>query len=75
MDEPMNVSEMLADLQRHQEKIPADSTYPKQFMNEIFEHDKSIRESKAYSIFANQYEKVFADFMQKVKAEKSRVVL
>lgn len=69
MDEPMNVSEMLSDLQRYQEKIPADSTYPKMFMDEIFEHDKSIRESRAYNIFASQYEKTSAEFMKKVKAE------
>ena len=69
MDESMNVSEMLSDLQRYQEKIPADSTYPKMFMDEIFEHDKSIRESRAYNIFASQYEKIFAKFEQKVKAE------
>lgn len=69
MDKPMNVSEMLADLQRYQEKIPADSTYPKMFMDEIFEHDKSIRESRAYNIFASQYEKTSAEFMKKVKAE------
>lgn len=69
VDKPMDVSEMLADLQRYQEKIPADITYPKMFMDEIFEHDKSIRESKAYGIFASQYEKTSAEFMQKVKAD------
>ena len=69
MDKPMNVSEMLADLQRYQEKISADSMCPKKIMDEIFEHDMSIRESKAYGIFASQYEKIFAEFEQKVKAE------
>ena len=70
MDEPMNVSEMLADLQRYQEKIPANSTYPKKFIDEISEHDKSIRANKAYNIFADQYEKIFAEFVRKVKANR-----
>ena len=67
MDKPMNVSEMLADLQRYQEKIPADSTYPKKFIDEIYEHDKSIRACNAYNFFVSQYEKIFAEFLQKVK--------
>ena len=71
MDEPMNVSEMLADLQRYQEKIPADSMYPKKFMDEIFEHNQSIRESKVFDIFADRYKKTFAEFMKKVKVDEA----
>ena len=71
VDKPMDVSEMLSDLQRYQEKIPADSTYPKKFMDEILEHDKSIRACNAYNIFVSQYEKIFAEFLQKVKAEEA----
>ena len=70
MDNPMDISGVLTDLQRYQEKISTDSMYPKKFIDEISEHDKSIRASKVFDIFADRYEKTFAEFEQKVKAEE-----
>lgn len=67
LDTPMNVNEMLTALQNIQEKIPVNSVYSKRFMDEIHEHNKSIRGNKAYNIIAPQYEKIFAEFEQKVK--------
>ena len=71
VDKPMDVSEMLADLQRCLNNIPANSKYPKKFMDEILEHDKNIRACNAYNIFVSQYEKTFAEFLQKVKVEEA----
>lgn len=70
MDKPTDIEKLLVDLKHKVGQIKENSTLEANFIKEIKEYDKSIRESASFSCFASQYESIYSEFQKKVSVEK-----
>ena len=69
-DSPTDIEQMLFDLQRCVSSVPEGTFIDKMSMNEIYEHDTSIRKQSVFGIIESRYEPVFSGFVKKVVVEK-----
>lgn len=70
-DVPQDVDKMLFDMNSYVNAMPNSALTSKSALDEIYEHDRSIRNSSVYKIFASEYEKIFAEFVRKAKIDET----
>ena len=70
LDEPFNTNALLKRMELSASKIEQDTACPSNFLKEIEDNDKTIRNSKCYDMIKTRYEKAYKTFLSKVKEDK-----
>lgn len=71
LEKPVNTTALLARMELSASNIKQYTSCSSDFIKEIQDSDKAIRESKCYDIIKPQYEKTYKTFISKVKEDKN----